>query len=340
MIGDPCNAPLVPGIYGDQEGLLARVKSTFSSNMLANSGYLLWSPEYNSDPYNSGAPVGPANVFFFGSNSPHVPPSNSASYPYGSETYGIGANMGTAKALDDPAAQLLATDLVQDARCISACMSMIYTGKMMDSSGQVAFIEGLPLSAIIADDGSHSSVTSVDSLFTWSTRSTRLGTDKIEVKFRPRATTMSFRSAEASPIIVDTPGTSKSIVTTAAQTLQPTFFGIAWRGLVVTTTPDFSFELTKCLEWRAAPVSGLTHASPQTINPGPVQLQAVHALDKKIGPGWSAGIEQSVMSNVGRIAQSAFTGASNYIANQGVKYFTEEMAALGNMGGLGMLTLI
>jgi hypothetical protein len=308
--------------------------------MSATSGYLLWSPDYNSDPFNGGAPAGPANVFFYSTNASFSPPSNTGTFPFGSDTTPVGGVMNTSKALDDPAALLLATDLVQDARCISACMNMVYTGKMMDSSGQVAFIEDLPLSALLELDPFVSvpkSETSVDALFNWTTRTTRLGTDKVEVKFRPDATSARFRSSEASPIIVDTPGTTGSVVAVPAQTLQPTFFGIAWRGLDTSTSPKFSFELTKCLEWRASPISGLTHAPPKAINAGPVVQPAIQFLDRKFGQGWSSGIKESVMSNVGRIAQTAFTGASNYLANQGIKYVSSEFAALGGASALALL---
>jgi hypothetical protein len=73
--------------------------------------------------------------------------------------------------------------------------------------------------------------------------------------------------------------------------------------------------LLKSIEWRPAPVSGLTHAPPRSIHPTPMIHKATAHLDK-VAPGWSTQVVNGLGSVAGSLAKSAFTGVTNAIMNE------------------------
>lgn len=315
MVSDPCNSTLVPGLYGDQEGMLARVRQTiFDRGTPTNTcGYVLWAQDYHCMPNSGAAAVGPANLFTWTSSDPGLVPANTTVNPFGSATDPFQAAMVTAHAANDPAGQLLQRDIVQSARTLSACLQMTYTGRMADSSGEFCFIEALPASALAGNDTIGGDPVSVNQLFNYSTKYERLGTDTVENICRPDDLGEIFRGPELGVIDVNTPGTiSPSLIEAKIQA--PTFFGVAWRGLDTADASPLSFILTKNIEWKPAPLSGLAHAPPRQINNTSVAHKTTNALDMYM-PNWATRVMSSSSSAAANLAQTAFTGVAGAIGN-------------------------
>jgi len=338
MIADPCNSVLAPGIFGDQEGLLARVKSTYTNPGTNGQtcGYILWSPDYHSGPINAGSyNVGPANLFCFSNADPSYNPLNEPSAPFGSDQINTVWNgAATAASLQEPATDLLDAELVADARTISSCMKMTYTGPMFTAAGQYCVVEGLPLNSLLANKevGDPTYSPSVNDLFRLATRSGRFGTDTREAVSRPHDNAHIFRDKTIAPIQVGDSGNSASTQTTIGETQQPVFYGFAWRGIPGDTAHPIVFDLIKALEWRPRPVSGLTHAPPRAINKTSMVQPAVAHLDKTYGPSWTDRLASSATGLASQLAKTAFTGIATTAARQ--------MIGMAQAAPLAALTLL
>jgi len=320
MIADPCNAVLAPGIYGDQEGLLARVKATYTNPGTNDQtcGYILWCPDYHCGPIDTGSVNrGPANLFCFSNTNAAYAPINAPGTSFGSDRIStVWGGAATAASLNDPAQDLLNSDIVADARAISSCIKMTYTGAMQTSAGQYCTVEALPLNSLLSNDestGAAMASISVDELFRLATRSGRLGTDTREAISRPDDSSHVFRGRADSPLYIGDNSFSDPFDVTEQTSLgknqQPVFYGFAWRG--IPSGPDFPlvFDLVKTLEWRPSPISGLTHAPPRSINDSSMVHKAVKHLDQHV-PGWSDRLASSAVGLASRLAKGAFTGVS------------------------------
>lgn len=325
MVADPCNSTLVPGLFGSSEGLLARLKENIQAidDASLSCGYLLWCPEYSNsyDPLSDPAPSS-GNLFMWQSSDPGKRPANHADgVPYGSAP--LSANMTTAAAIPDPAASILESDIVADARCVGACLQMTYYGRMADSSGEVAFIDNLPVSQLF-ESPTPAVGSSVNQLMQYTNKHMRLGTDTIETVFRPSETTSStFRGEHDACLLI--PGTSAPTTVDSLPTQlgvgpsvsEPRVFGFVWRNVV--GTQSFSFDITKSIEWRAEVSSGLTQTPLRSIAPSQV-ARVNRVIDSKPHPriNWHR-VTDSVSSEISKIA---FTGAGSVgqgLLNYGAK---------------------
>lgn len=327
MLSDPCNSVLHPGFWGTQEGLLARVKGTFTraGSGVDTCGYVIWCADYSSSPtLTGGLNTGAANMFAYAASSASARSTNSTFAPYGSSpesTFEAGPTPAAAS-LPDPSSSLLDDDLVADMRLISACMKLTYTGKMQDASGQLGFIENLPLSTLMAGGASDQPL-SVDEMFQYITKTQRLGTDTYEIVSRVNDTAHIFRDADDAPIEIGSGAVST--LTPLGEAQQPRFFGFCWRGLAAGADNPFVLELTKNIEWRASPRSGFTHAPPVQMGPPSTAATAQRVLDH-LDPNWATKIQESAVGTISKFAQIAFAGATAPSSKRSLSGALESMA--------------
>lgn len=291
---DPCNGPLVNGIYGSSEGLMARLKVSYSetSNGTDTAGMLLWVPSYHNGVIESFNVV----RFSFADSSTKVD----------NTTQGLGKGaVGAAngKALPDPANSLLNSDLVNDARTTAACLRLTYTGKVTESSGQIAWIDNYSTTDLLKQ------LPSVDNMFDRATKTERLGLDTYEVLFRPDDATGTdrFRAGGATdPGFVKVSGgpTEQSRTMDA---LAPKMIGFAYRGCEPGILDRLIYSLVKTVEWRPETASGLTGVPPQDFVL-PSTSNIVASIDNA-RPGWSKRIASGA-SSAAKFATSAWTGLS------------------------------
>lgn len=327
MLADPCNATLVPGIYGDSEGLLARLKNelTFSGNSNpGTSGYILWLGDYHGARQSSPAAYRTGSLVGARFTSANVSVNNTIAGPAfcspdldGSDNNGF--------SLFDPA-QKLTNGIARDARTLSACIRMAYLGSMQAAAGQVAFIENLPLTDVLG--------TNVNELFRLATTVKRIGVGNHEVKFRPSENSKFFSSYEkadqntqsqsdiSSPLTLGSNGTG---VTTVEDVRGMRVFGFAWRGTDDAT--NLAFEFVKNVEWRPRSDSGLPTTKPVALHDSSMVHLAERELDRKHGGTWSL---SSLTGPAGQIAETAFTGVLEQVGSSTKKYLTKQaMLQLG-----------
>lgn len=325
MLADPCNATLVPGLYGDSEGLLARLKSelTFSGNTdPGTSGYMLWladshgAAQVAAGSYRTGSLIGAR----FTNTSNTV--TNTSTYP--AFCGAITASDGSGFSRDDPALHLV-NGIARDARTLSACIRLAYLGSMQSAAGQVAFLENLPLTNVLGS--------SVDELFRLATYVKRMGVGTHEVKFRPSENSKFFSTFElsntttgsqrdvSSPLTLGSPGSG---VTTVEDIRGPRVFGFAWRGTDHAT--NLAFEFIKNVEWRPRTDSGLPTIKPVAIHETSMVHHAERELDRNLGSSWSL---SSLMSPAGQIAETAFTGVLEQVGSTAKKYLAKQAMQMG-----------
>lgn len=287
MIEDPCNSTLVPGLYGASEGMLARLKSTWSSAQTfsvdpatATCGYVLWCPEYScagAQPVFSEEEFG--NLFAWTNSLPTARPANTTALAYGRN------QVGSCQSLPDPASNLIHSDIVADCRPLNACIQMTYYGKMLDSAGEVAVISNLPFSELIGG-GPGGEPLSVNELLVYSTSKHRLGVETREAIFRPSEDISTTFRGEDDPLTVTPYPTGVGHESTEANTVDPVVFGFVWRN--TEAGAGISFDFTKSIEWRPDATSGLTQVPVQHIGPSHVTrvLKKLDSKHKRGHPVW------------------------------------------------------
>jgi len=295
---DPCNGPLVNGIYGSAEGLMARLKSSYSdvSNGTDTAGMLLWVPSYHCGV------IATFNLIRYSFADSASKPINTAANAMGNGASGVPGPQG--QRLSDPANQLMNSDLVNDARTTAACIRLTYTGKVTESSGQIAWIDNYSTTDFL------NQLPSVDNMFDRATKTARLGLDTYEVLFRPdEATgTARFRAGGANdPGFVLVPGgpTEQSRTMDA---LAPKIIGFAYRGCEAGIIDRLIYSLVKTVEWRPETGSGLTGVPPQDFLL-PTTSNIVASIDRS-SPGWSKRIASGA-SAASKAITSAWSGLSS-----------------------------
>ena len=318
MIADPCNCTLLPGLHGTSEGLLARVKKTLFNATDDTCGYVLWIPDYscNFGDYNERVPptsVKCGNLFIWSSKQPDHQPYNfkvdlESKMAYGgqlSDNFVPATEFSSAYTSTDPAAVLVSGDIVQDSRTLSACIKMKYTGQLYNASGEIAFIQDLPLASILYG-ATDNEAASVNQLFQQATQTGRFGSDTAEVISRPDETSHVFRTDRSTPIEITDAENASTRISAEGKSQGPNVFGFAWRGLAIPDgqAANLTFEFIKNIEWRPEPISGLTHATPRVINTIPKTQSAVKYLDDH-SSSWST----KLMSGIGEVSKLALSGA-------------------------------
>jgi hypothetical protein len=296
MISDPCNATLLPGINGTEEGILSRLKSTHSLSSTDN-GYVLWCPTYFGDENE-----GKGSIFFFRDQGTTTSPLNTVADPLGSfSTTSTVGNLSQAGA-----AQFCASATVADARVVSACIRMRYTGKVVDAAGEIAYIENLSTKALLEGNGGFP--VSVDSLFNLSTKVTRLGLDVCEVSYRPDPELADFfKTTNDNAITEGKAGVEETVMSSEALRFGPTWVGFAWRGVGLQT---LAIDAIQNVEWRPEVSVGFVAVPPRTVHETSMIGKATRWLDRNY-PGWSVTLGAATKKGINMAARSVYAYGAN-----------------------------
>jgi hypothetical protein len=272
MIADPCNASLVPGMYGSNQGMLARFKASYSFaefNALFASykyGYVIWYPTYHCPATTTGS----ANLFFYGASTASAAPTLL--------NYGVFGATGTAVAGTDPAYNFTNSDTCQDARTLSACITSSYLGTTSAAQGLYVPLTNIPLELPIFG-GTGGAPPSVDQLRNYATFQERAATSD-EVVWRPSVSSTFFPPARGG---LTTSSGSSTTMGEANIVSNPMGIAILFYG--VSALSDYTVTCYKNVEWRAEPSSGLTFQPPVGVD-SPVKItNALNKLDKS-KPFW------------------------------------------------------
>jgi len=301
MLNDPCSASVEPGIFGTVEGYTAKFNSSYLAGTAGSTaGYILWSPNYTPKAPVLGGVVNMVGALTATSATTYV---NTVAAPsYTGALFGATGVFSAA----DPASGFVSGTTCDDARTLAACMSMMYTGKLLDVQGEIAFIENYPNQGM-----GESATPSVDQLFSNASRVERLGTGKYEVKFRLDENSHVFADEDTGPIHIGNPGSTSTTLPTYTRAITPSWIGFAWRGFDITSAPALRFSFSKALEWRPTDASGLTQVEP--INLGGSSLAATQGwLDRNIPEWWNRSVDTATAVG-SRLAGLALSG---YVARQ------------------------
>jgi len=297
LISDPCNADLVPGLYGTSTGVISRFKSTTQSASANTCGYILWVPTYPG--YVTGTPS--YNCIFYSPAASNQQIVNTGIDPFGAS----GATSGVAQAAGADA--FLQGVIPEDFRTLSACMRCIYTGTTSNCKGRIAKVDNMSLSSFFTNKPS------IDGLLSIAAETQRVGLDPMEITFRP--------SAEAShPKAVSTIALNGAVapVTLSSSVLQddPAIIGFVWSGI---TSSDLSFDFVQNIEWRPKLGNGFVELQAVQVSAGTSFVDKALSWLDRYAPGWTTtlmdGASHGLTSMVGRVlagpSQRLLTGGSN-----------------------------
>lgn len=292
MLSDPCNATLVPGFNGTDEGVLSRLKTSYSTGATNTNGYLLWCPVYVGGSTN-------VNCVLFVTSGASTPAVNTAAAPFGLSggTSGVALNVG--------ATEFVTSSTVSDFRLVSACIRATYTGALQDSQGILASIENLPVDTLLLGQATLDAAASVDNLFSLSSNVKRFGPDTHEIRYRNTGSE-SFKLDSFGVMSLGEAGVSRTTLTPEAQRFAPTMFGFAWKGL---DTSKISFDFIQNIEWRPETRSGFVSVVPRQITPSGHAKTVMAWLDKNY-PDWTTVAHKTATSGLLRMASSMFSGAA------------------------------
>jgi hypothetical protein len=283
MLSDPCNAELVPGFYGAQEGILSRYKTTSFPSEATAHGYIAWFPSYTGATGGYGTNWNA--LYFTGANFTDAP-TNTTLFPLGSGVAGCGV------CIQVGAAPFIATNVVQDFRTVSACMRAVYTGSVSSCAGRIAILDNVPAKLLL-------SCPSTAQMFNLSADSNRVSLDATEVAYRPSPETMEFRDKSAQLYTVGDHTTTPTYYSATATNIQPTGFVIAWTGI---PSNQLIFDFIQNIEWRPASGSGYIEVPPKQLATSSYLDSTLKMLDD-VAPGWTkmakhvAGTGVSMLAN-------------------------------------------
>lgn len=265
MLAEPCTAELVSGLNSTDEGLLARLKTTYSTSATSENGFVLWDPTYVG-----GTEVG--NCFFQSTLASSTALTNSVANPY------IGSN------IEVGATSFVKSSTVSDFRIVSACIRVTYTGALLDSKGLVAKVSAMPVDTFFDGQASLDNVSSVDDIIALSGGVIRMGTVTHEVRFHPQSSTTGlFKRAESGAYKLGTASVSRSTPSNDANRFGASFIGFAWKGV---PSSQLSFEFIQNIEWRPETKAGFVAVLPRQIKPQGYIHTVTKYLDDKY-PGWA-----------------------------------------------------
>lgn len=302
MLVNPCASTLTPGFYGTSEGIMSRFKGnhSFSGGSSSTSGFMLWIADasgVSSVSETSGVRSG-SIVGYRSSSYTNRPDNDTAAAAFNAPATTISAG---GYSINDPAQAILSLGgVARDARTVSACMRFGYQGTLLENSGMVAYIDNLPVSSIISDDGT---ILTTSELFQLSSKVERIGTDVHEVKWRPGPSSDRFRGYMEPATSRDTTSNDAILAIGHDETSpgagdgQPSFvrdpqsgvkvFGFAWRGLTPnTSSTSVHFDFIKNVEWRPEQGSGLPNVTPVAMHAVAPVHRAEFELDRR-NPLWS-----------------------------------------------------
>jgi hypothetical protein len=265
MLAEPCTAELVSGLNSTDEGLLARLKTTFSLGSTALNGFALWDPTYIGGP-SAG------NCFMTPMTSSAANSTNSVADPYIGNNEEVGATA------------FVTSNTVSDFRLVSACLRVTYIGTLLDSKGIVAKVSALPVETFFDGLPGVDAVASVDAVIAMSAGVERMGTITHEVRFHPQAsTTTHFKRSVTGAYDLGVAGVSRTSPTNDANRFGASFIGFAWKGV---PCDQLSFEFIQNIEWRPDVGAGFVSVLPKQIKPQGYIHTVTQYLDQN-WPGWS-----------------------------------------------------
>lgn len=255
MLNDPCDAALVPGIFGSSGGLLGRFRSVVDNLGFvggANTyGYIVWFPEYHNGGPSANSHF---NLFSFSDSTGTTQPTIAG--------FGWGATSTTTLAIKDPCYDFVNGSLCQDARTISACMVATYGGTTSNTKGFIMPLTNVPITMFLGE--SDGTPPTVSQLSAYANTESRVS-GQMMVKHRPNAVSK-FKKQNMGCFQLGATNTSNTVM--SGYTEQDPPMGIGFVFMNITALSDIRVSLYKNIEWRPESNAGMVQQAPRgTDNP-------------------------------------------------------------------------
>jgi len=311
MIRDPCDGPMCEsGYLQTGSGLYFRQRSTISVAIAQANGYIVWYPSYHN--VGSGAVNTPFNVFAFEAAATSSAPTNTVASNMGSAA--IGALAGVA--YPDPSYSILNGGTYVDARTLSACMKIEYTGGLSVNAGFTAVSANFPLRNMFSGTGVNGML-KIDDVFNFALDRHRTDVDAREIVWRPQDLDATFRMSGTAANSANNADDcilmgNNATVQTISEAVDPGTVGgliFAYKGV---PTGTMTITLTKVVEVRLAPSTYAIETSPVNVSkatPTTTVGKIVQMLDKRY-PDWQNHLVSMATSATAAIARMALSGSA------------------------------
>lgn len=304
MIGDPCNAVPVPGVYGDTSGMVSKFKKVSISSSGAANGYIVWAPGYDGKGPSVGA-GGQASCFIYVNADVDTAPLNTVAVPYGS---GVAA---TSTSISAAGTSFIQSAALADYRTVGACVQATYTGSTVNCSGRIGYLENVPASTILYGNGGGPA--SINHLMQYATNTHRTSLDTMEVTYRPPIGASNlYKEDEVGAFTLGGAGVAETTESVVMRASEPTMCGFVWIGTPGSNT--LAFDFFRIIEWRPDTNQGYT--IPATISDGSMGYfaKATSYLDKH-HPGWTHMIMGGAKTIGSKIINAAYGSIAGSFAN-------------------------
>jgi len=272
-------------------------------------GYVIWAPRYFSRGLGTSSDIGSTarsqmNLFVWQAASADLSPSN-ATEAYSSvlntnpPIFGLQRSTtspwSSTKALPDPAASFVGGTVCEDARLLSSCIRVTYTGRQSDSAGIICPIRNISLadflvrSDLTAGTQFYDKGLSVSDIFRLSAQQTRLGTETHEIRSRDSDNELDEWQTVYDPAAY--PGTYSSTSVTIStmdpgvSPREPNVIGFAWQNIEPEQFTKLYIELYKNFEWRPQSDAGISVPTEERISTVSNVPKTMQYLDR-IKHGW------------------------------------------------------
>lgn len=288
LLLNPCTATLRPGFHSTHEGILSRFKTVANVSSGDVNGYVVWSPHYaDGGPSRYGAYI------YYAAASADIP-LNTAGTPFG-----VGGAT-TAGQTNVGASVFVSGNTCSDFRLLSACMQLTYTGSIGACQGSVCRITNLPADTLLHGNAAGGPI-SVDDMFALSPRIQRLSLDTMELRHRPDTALVDAFKGSHDSVYYNAGGTA-TVMTNEAKRFDPTFFGFAFKNIVV---GSLECAFTQNIEWRPDGSTGLVATVPRQLHDSGYYERIVKQLDEMM-PDWQHAASGALKSLLYRTITNAW----------------------------------
>lgn len=298
MVSDPCNGPLVKGLYGDNRGVLSRFRCTTNSGVVGSTySVILWNPLGKSP--QSTAAAQRFNVLWYQTTNSSTAPSTT--------NWGFNPTLGGVASAQDPenpaiygSARVGGAGIASQSRTLAACIKAVYTGEQAKFKGMV-----YPLSNIPTDIMNNSP--SIDIFRQYATHGSR--NFEQEVRYTP---------SRASSELVDVSAAASSFISgTGPQvdTVSPdaTLIGLLFYNCDAT---DFAIDLYKVVEWLPEVGRGFPSCPIETIGEYDTFSTVAAFMSRTLGNDW----QTRLLHNAGNAIVEAISNLSVGVGRKATGY--------------------
>lgn len=277
MVSDPCNGPLVKGLYGDHRGVLSRFRST--TNAGVNDSYysvILWNPATKRPQATANGQT--FNVLWFQTQASNERPSNT--------NWGFNPTNGGVSSAQDPESIALygssrnhGAGISAQSRTLAACIKATYTGQQGSFQGMVYPLTNIPADIMFT-------APSIDIFRQYATHGSR--NFEYEVRYTP--------ARNASEFSDNSKATSAFIAGPAAglETASPdaTLIGLLFYNC---NAFDFAIDLYKVVEWMPEVGRGFPLSPIENVGEYDTFSRVTAYLNRTFGSDW----QTRLMHNAG-----------------------------------------